>query len=63
MRLRKRAVAVLFAATAVFTTLAPQAMAVPMPWETSKFPTANTHHTSTATSGIVTVLCGTPCYQ
>ncbi|GAB1331498.1 hypothetical protein [Streptomyces sennicomposti] len=66
MRLRKRVTAAMFMSTAVFTALAPQAMAVPMPWETSKAPTTAAHHTvSTAAgdSGIVTVLCGPPCYQ
>jgi hypothetical protein len=54
-----------FAATAAFTALAPQAMAAPMPWETSKTPTAVTHVTAspTAAGGTVTVLCGNPCYQ
>lgn len=66
MRLRKRAVAAVFVTTAAFTAIAPQAVAVPMPWETSKAPAATTHHTnSTATgeSGTVTVLCAPPCYQ
>ena len=65
MRLRTRAVAAVFAATAAFTALAPQAMAAPMPWETSKTPTAVTHVTAspTAAGGTVTVLCGNPCYQ
>lgn len=63
MRLRKRAVAAVFVATAAFTSLASQAMAAPMPWETSKTPTSTTHHTaSTAVgaSGTVTVLSGPP---
>jgi hypothetical protein len=62
---RKRAVAAVFVATAAFTALAPQAIAAPMPWETSKTPTAPTHHTAvtTAGGGTVTVLCGNPCYQ
>ncbi|WP_030338177.1 hypothetical protein [Streptomyces sp. NRRL S-1022] len=66
MRLRKRATAAVFVTTAAFTALAPQAMAAPMPWETSRTPTTITHHTpSTATSGsgTVTVLCAPPCYQ
>ncbi|MFE1795967.1 hypothetical protein ACFW9L_07340 [Streptomyces sp. NPDC059517] len=65
MRLRKRAVAAVFVTTAAFTALAPQAMAAPMPWETSKTPTT-THHvptTSATSSGTLTVLCGNPCYQ
>ncbi|MFE5038231.1 hypothetical protein [Streptomyces sp. NPDC056683] len=66
MRLRKRAIAAMFMSTAVFTALAPQAMAAPMPREASKAPTTATHHTpSTAASdrGTVTVLCAPPCYQ
>ncbi|WP_121714561.1 hypothetical protein [Streptomyces sp. E5N91] len=66
MRLRKRAIAAVFMSTAVFTALAPQAMAAPMPWETSKTPTPTTHHvpsTAAGDSGTVTVLCGAPCYQ
>ena len=65
MQLRKRALAVVFVATAAFTALAPQAMAAPMPWETSRTPTAVTHTTPAASheSGTVTVLCAPPCYQ
>ncbi|MFF9497944.1 hypothetical protein [Streptomyces flaveolus] len=65
MHLRKRALAVVFVASAAFTALGPQAMAAPMPWETSKTPTAVTHHPSPAAGerGTVTVLCGPPCYQ
>jgi hypothetical protein len=66
MRLRKRAIAAVFVTTAAFTAIAPQAMAAPMPWETSKTPAATTHDTnSTATSksGTVTALCGAPCYE
>ncbi|GAA1281043.1 MULTISPECIES: hypothetical protein [Streptomyces] len=66
MSLRKRAIAVVFVATAAFTALAPQAMAAPMPWETSKSPVAATHHIPATTAeerGAVTVLCGSPCYQ
>ncbi|MEV5173760.1 hypothetical protein AB0L10_22355 [Streptomyces flaveolus] len=67
MRLRKRAVAAVFVATAAFTALAPQAMAAPMPWETSQVPVTSGHGTTSTTaggsSGTVTVLCGTPCYQ
>jgi hypothetical protein len=57
--------AVVFVATAAITALGPQAVAAPMPWETSKTPTAVTHHPSTAAGerGTVTVLCGSPCYQ
>ncbi|MES5823201.1 hypothetical protein [Streptomyces sp. RG80] len=52
-------------ATAAFTALGPQAIAVPMPWETSKVPAAVTGRTPTAAggSGTGTVLCGNPCYQ
>lgn len=65
MHLRKRALAVVFVASAAFTALAPQAMAAPMPWETSRTPTAVTHTTSAAAreSGTVTVLCTGGCYQ
>ncbi|MDQ0605820.1 hypothetical protein QF037_010253 [Streptomyces canus] len=64
MRLRKRAVAAVFVATAAFTSLAPQAMAAPMPWETSTTPTTTAHiTTATAASDTVTVLCAPPCYQ
>ncbi|MGW0412094.1 hypothetical protein ACWERI_27295 [Streptomyces collinus] len=66
MRLHKRAIAAVFMSTAVFTALAPQAMAAPMPWETSKTPTTTAHHrpsTAAGDSGTVTVLCGPPCYQ
>jgi hypothetical protein len=66
MRLRKRAVAAVFVTTAVFTAIAPQAVAAPMPWETSKTPAATHHHassTATGESGTVTVLCVGGCYQ
>jgi hypothetical protein len=65
MHLRKRALAVAFVATAAFTALGSPAMAAPMPWETSKNPTAVDHHSSTTAgkSGTVTVLCAPPCYQ
>ena len=66
MRLCKRATATVFMSTVVFTALAPQAMAAPMPWETSKTPTTITHHvpsTATGDSGTVTVLFGGGCYQ
>ncbi|MEV7145371.1 hypothetical protein AB0O05_02575 [Streptomyces sp. NPDC093084] len=52
--------------TAAFTAIAPQAMAAPMPWETSKTPTTPTHHvpsTAAGGSGTVTVLCSGGCYQ
>ncbi|MEV5176510.1 hypothetical protein AB0L10_36715 [Streptomyces flaveolus] len=66
MRLRKRATAAVLMSTAVFTALAPQAMAAPMPWETSKTTTATTHHvpsTTASDSGTVTVLCSGSCYE
>ncbi|WP_329431809.1 hypothetical protein OG564_02330 [Streptomyces sp. NBC_01280] len=53
-------------ATSAFTAVAPQAMAAPMPWETSKPPAAPAHHSPATTAeetGTVTVLCGSPCYQ
>ncbi|MEU9331145.1 hypothetical protein AB0D91_46830 [Streptomyces canus] len=66
-RLRKRAIAAVFMSTAVFTAIAPQAMAAtPMPWDTSKTPAATTHDTSSAATshnGTVTVLCAAGCYQ
>ncbi|MET7694579.1 hypothetical protein ABZT06_42830 [Streptomyces sp. NPDC005483] len=66
MHLRKRAIVAVFMTTAAFTVLAPQAVAAPMPWETSKTPTITTHHvpsTATSESGTVTVLCVGGCYQ
>ncbi|MER6433376.1 hypothetical protein ABT272_37470 [Streptomyces sp900105245] len=64
MPLRKRAFAITFLATIAFTALAPQALAAPMPWETSKTPTITTHHTpSTAAGARVTPRCAPPCYQ
>ncbi|WP_435279653.1 hypothetical protein [Streptomyces sp. 1222.5] len=64
MPLRKRAFATAFLAVIALTTLAPQALAAPMPWETSKTPTITTHHTaSTAAGAKVTPRCAPPCYQ
>ena len=63
MRLRKRTTAAVLMSTAVFTALAPQAMAAPMPWETSRTPTTITHHRTAAGSGTATALCAPPCYQ
>jgi hypothetical protein len=66
MSLRKRAVAAVFTLTAAFVAVAPQAMAAPMPWETSNTPATTARHTGSATlreAGTVTVRCGTPCYQ
>ncbi|MFI8230897.1 hypothetical protein ACIGDI_18855 [Streptomyces sp. NPDC085900] len=66
MRTHKRAVAAVFVATIALSALTPQAVATPMPWETSRTPTATTHHvpsTTTGESGTVTVLCAAGCYQ
>ncbi|MEW2120636.1 hypothetical protein AB0945_36890 [Streptomyces sp. NPDC005474] len=66
MHLRKHAIAAAFVTAAAFTAFAPQAMATPMPSETSKTPAATTHHISSAAageSGTVTVLCTGGCYQ
>ncbi|UFR06212.1 hypothetical protein KBP30_35810 [Streptomyces sp. Go40/10] len=61
----KRALVSVFVATAAFSAFGPQAMAAPMPWETSRTPTAVTHDVSTAArgSGTITVRCAPPCYQ
>ncbi|CAM5635575.1 MULTISPECIES: hypothetical protein [Streptomyces] len=50
MRLCKRAPAFTFLAAVALTALGPQAIAAPVPWETSKAP-----------SGTVTVRCAPPC--
>lgn len=63
MSLRKRATTAVFVATMVLAALAPQAVAAPMPWETSKTPTHHIFSTAASSGGTVTVLCGTPCYQ
>lgn len=66
MSLRKRATTAVFVATmvlAALAALAPQAVAAPMPWETSKTPTHHVFSTAASSGGTVTVLCGTPCYQ
>ncbi|MGY6021652.1 hypothetical protein [Streptomyces spinosirectus] len=66
MPLRQRAAAAVFVTTATFIALAPQAMAAPMPWETSKTPAAITHHTTSPATGgsnTVTALCGAPCFE
>ncbi|TQJ57530.1 hypothetical protein OHU34_04820 [Streptomyces sp. NBC_00080] len=66
MRLRKRAVAVVFVVAAAFTTLAPQAMAAPMPWETGETPTTTTRHATVDAIGgssTITLMCGNPCYR
>jgi hypothetical protein len=65
MRLCKRALVTVFLASAAFTALGAQAMAAPMPWETSKVPSAVVH-TASATvhdRGTVTTLCAAGCYQ
>ncbi|MFF6807793.1 hypothetical protein [Streptomyces sp. NPDC012616] len=64
MHLCKRALVPLFVAAAAFTAVGSQAIAAPMPWETSKAPGAVTHSTpSVGESGAVTVLCVGGCYQ
>ena len=63
MSLRKRATTAVFVATMVLAALAPQAVAAPMPWETSKTPTHHIFSTAASSGGTVTVLCGDPCYQ
>jgi hypothetical protein len=66
MRLRKCAVAAVFVATAALTALAPQAMAAPMPWETSRTPATTTPATPSAAAGeggTVIVMCVGGCYQ
>ncbi|MEU0006869.1 hypothetical protein ABZ079_21980 [Streptomyces sp. NPDC006314] len=65
MRLRKCTVAALFVAAAL-TSAAPQAVAAPMPWETSRNPAVTPHEPASrpaAGTGTVTILCGSPCYQ
>ncbi|MEU3513168.1 hypothetical protein ABZ733_36010 [Streptomyces longwoodensis] len=61
---RKRVLAAVLMSSAVLTALAPQAMAAPLPWETSRTP-APTHHlpSRAADSGPATTLCAPPCYQ
>ena len=66
MRLRRGAVAAAFVAIAAFTSLAPQAVAAPMPWETSNIPTATIYDVTfpaVGDSGTVTALCDPPCCQ
>ncbi|MEU3338060.1 hypothetical protein ACWCQ1_43375 [Streptomyces sp. NPDC002144] len=50
---------------AAVTAFGAQAVAAPMPWETSKTPTAVSHSASAAAgaTGLVTVLCAAGCYQ
>ncbi|MEU7100840.1 hypothetical protein AB0A66_21290 [Streptomyces longwoodensis] len=64
MRLCKRATVVVVLSSAVLTALAPQALAAPMPWETSRTP-APTRHVPprAADGGSATTLCAPPCYQ
>lgn len=61
----KRALAVVFMTAAAVTAFGAQAVAAPMPWETSKTPTAVSHSASVAAgaTGLVTVLCAAGCYQ
>ncbi|MGY6025311.1 hypothetical protein [Streptomyces spinosirectus] len=66
MNLRKRVFTVAVLAGTAFGGLGVPAMAAPMPWETSKTPTAVTHHatpTAADTSGTVTARCVGGCYQ
>ncbi|MDQ0791596.1 hypothetical protein [Streptomyces sp. B1I3] len=66
MRLLKHATATVFLITVVSAALAPQATAVPMPWETSRTPGTVTHDAGSAASsdsGTATVLCVGGCYQ
>ncbi|MFJ4888465.1 MULTISPECIES: hypothetical protein [unclassified Streptomyces] len=67
MGLRKRGIAAVFVAAAAFTAVGPRAVAVPMPWETSRVP-AVAPQGDRPTAGAdgtdrVTPLCGPPCYQ
>ncbi|MEV7074439.1 hypothetical protein ACIQJT_33050 [Streptomyces sp. NPDC091972] len=62
----KHAVAVVLTTVAALTALAPQAVAAPMPWETSRTPSVTPHHiksTPTDNAGTLTVLCVGGCYQ
>ncbi|MFJ9721461.1 hypothetical protein ACIRP3_01815 [Streptomyces sp. NPDC101209] len=63
MRLRKRSAAAVFVATMALATLAPQAVAAPMPWETSKISTHHAVSSAASSGGTVTALCAPPCYQ
>ncbi|MEU8790552.1 hypothetical protein [Streptomyces sp. NPDC048643] len=65
--MRKRGIAAVFVAAAAFTAVGPQAVAVPMPWETSRVPAVAPQGDQPAAgvggSSRVTPLCGSPCYQ
>ncbi|MFF5756719.1 hypothetical protein ACFY7A_14895 [Streptomyces longwoodensis] len=64
MRLRKRATVVVVLSSAVLTALAPQALAAPMPWETSRTPAPTQHVPPRAADGGPAItLCAPPCYQ
>ncbi|MFE7172562.1 hypothetical protein [Streptomyces sp. NPDC057616] len=66
MTLRKRILAATVLTATAFGALGVPAMAAPMPWETSKTPTAITHHTASTSAGsigTVTVRCGAPCFE
>ncbi|MFG2462971.1 hypothetical protein ACGFWE_38725 [Streptomyces sp. NPDC048523] len=70
MNLRKRVITVVFLAATALGALGAPAMAVPMPWETSKVPAIPAVPAVTAVPvatgghiGTVTVRCGPPCYQ
>ena len=60
---RQRAPAAVLVTTTPFLAHAPQALAAPMPWETTTIPAVianDTTSTAIAASGTVTVLCGPP---
>ncbi|MEU1481302.1 hypothetical protein [Streptomyces sp. NPDC005760] len=61
MNVYKRAITVVFLAATALGALGAPAMAVPMPWETSKVPVAPA--VTDGHDGSLTVQCGTPCYQ
>ncbi|MHC5908217.1 hypothetical protein ACVNF4_30690 [Streptomyces sp. S6] len=63
MRLSRLTAAAVFVATAALTAPAAQAVAAPMPWETSKVPTAAAHPVSLSTAGTITIQCVGGCYQ
>ncbi|MEW2166781.1 hypothetical protein AB0912_27825 [Streptomyces sp. NPDC007084] len=67
MRVRKRGIAAVFVAVAALTAVGPRAVAVPMPWETSRVPAVAPHGDRPAAgvngAGGVAPLCGNPCYQ
>ncbi|MFE9808262.1 hypothetical protein ACFYRN_33105 [Streptomyces sp. NPDC005227] len=67
MRVRKRGIAAVFVVAAAFTAVGPRAVAVPMPWETSRVPAVAPQGDRPAATvdgtGGATPLCGNPCYQ